>query len=73
MMDIKEILLQWFTNMLIKIRASVADKSDLGVAVKCEIISNQQLTKDLHRPITRKFEKQKVYSSFIDNRLFFNK
>ena len=30
-------------------------------------MQNQQLTKELQKPIIRKFEKQKVHSSFIDN------
>ena len=28
---------------------------------------NQQLTEELHKPIIRKFEKSKVYSSITDN------
>ena len=36
-------------------------------AIKSEIMSNQQLTEGLHKPITRKFEKPKVYSTFKDN------
>ena len=34
---------------------------------KSEIMPNQQLPKELHKPITRNFEKRKVHSSFIDN------
>ena len=34
---------------------------------KKEIISNKELAEELHKPIIRKFEKQKVYSPFIDN------
>ena len=30
-------------------------------------MSNQQLAKESDKPILRKFEKRKVYSSFIDN------
>ena len=30
-------------------------------------MSNQQLAEKLHKLIVRKFEKRKVYSSFIDN------
>ena len=29
-------------------------------------MSNQQLANELHKPITRKFMKKKVYSSFKD-------
>ena len=38
----------------------------LGSAVKSEIMSNQQLTEELNKPVTRKFEKQKVHLSFVD-------
>ena len=38
-----------------------------GGAVKSEIMSNQELSEELHKPIIRKFEKRKVHSSFIDN------
>ena len=31
------------------------------------IPENKQLTNELHKPITRKFEKRKVYSTFKDN------
>ena len=30
-------------------------------------MSNKKLAEELHKPITRKFEKRKVYPSFIDN------
>ena len=35
-------------------------------AVENEITQNKELTKELHKAIIRKFEKQKVRSSFID-------
>ena len=38
-----------------------------GSAVKSEIMSNQELAKELQRPIITKFEKRKVYSSVMDN------
>ena len=31
------------------------------------IPQNEQLAEELHKPITRKFEKRKVYSTFKDN------
>ena len=34
-------------------------------AIKNETMSNKQLAEKLHKPIIRKFEKQKVYS-FLD-------
>ena len=43
--------------------ATLANKS----AIKNEITQNQQLAIDLRKPITRKFKKGKVYSSFKDN------
>ena len=45
----------------------LADKFDSGSGVKSEIMSNQELAEELHKPIIRKFEKRKVHSPFIDN------
>ena len=42
-------------------------KETSGGAVKNEIMSNKELAEELHKPVIRKFEKQKVRSSFIDN------
>ena len=42
-------------------------KKTCGGAVKSEIMSNQELTKVLHKPIIRKFEKWKKHLSFTDN------
>ena len=42
-------------------------KKNSGGAVKSEIMSNQELGKELYKAIIRKFEKQKVQSFFIDN------
>ena len=36
-------------------------------AVKNEIMQNKVLAEELHKPITGKFVKRKVYSSFLDN------
>ena len=47
--------------------ALLADKPSSVGAVKIENMSNQELAVELHKLIIRKFEKQKVYSSFIDN------
>ena len=46
--------------------ASFEDKSASGSGVKSEIMPNQELTEELHKPIIRKFEKGKVYSTFKD-------
>ena len=43
------------------------DKKSRGTCIKNEIKENEQLAKELHTPIIRKFRKRKVYSSFIDN------
>ena len=42
------------------------DKKSSGGAVKSKIISNQQLAKEIHKPVIRKFEKRNVHSSFIE-------
>ena len=51
MMDIKRILAQWFINFLIKKTAGGAVKNNL---------QNEELAKELHKPIIRKFEKKKI-------------
>ena len=42
-------------------------KKSSNSGIKNENMSNQELTHGLHKPIIRKFEKQKGHSSFIDN------
>ena len=43
-------------------------QSDItGGAVKSEIMPNKEFAEELHKQINRKFEKQKVHSSFKDN------
>ena len=42
-------------------------KKTSGRAIKNEIKQNEQLAKELHKPIIRKFKKRKVYSSSKDN------
>ena len=42
-------------------------KKSKGSGIKNEIKESQQLANELHKPIIRKFEKRKVYSSFKDN------
>ena len=64
-MDIKEDKLLWFINFLIKTKGSgvtLANKS----AIK-SILQTEQLAEELHKPITRKFKKRKVYSVFKEN------
>ena len=43
------------------------DKKTSAGTVKNENISNEELAKELHKPIIRKFEKGKVHSPCIDN------
>ena len=43
------------------------DKKYFGNDVKSEIMPNQELAKEIHNSIIRKFEKRKVSSSFVDN------
>ena len=43
------------------------DKKSTGSGVNIPLEFNEQLTEELHKPIIRKFEKRKVYSSFKDN------
>ena len=43
------------------------DKKTASGAVKNETMQNKELAEELPKPIIRKFEKQKVHSSFIDN------
>ena len=45
----------------------LTDKSVSCGAVKTENTTNQELAKEWHKPIIRKFEKWKVHSCFIDN------
>ena len=45
--------------------ASFTDKSVSVVNIPLEF--NEQLAKELHKPIIRKFKKRKVYSGFKDN------
>ena len=59
MMDINTDMLQWLINFSIK--------KPSGGAVKIDIIPNQQLAEELQKPIIRKFEQWKLYSSFKDN------
>ena len=43
------------------------DKKYTGGTINTEIISNEQLAEELHKPIIKKCEKQKVYSSIRAN------
>ena len=43
------------------------DKKSTGSGVNIPLEFNEQLAKELHKPIIRKFKKRKVYSGFKDN------
>ena len=64
MMNIKDVLLQWFISFFISL---LVDKSASGRVIKNENMSNKELAEELHKPINRKFRKRKVYSSVKDN------
>ena len=77
MTDIKEVLLRWFNNFLIKkllvlilllhahFQRLYGQRPWLSGAVKNEIMSNQQLAQKIHQPVIRKFEKQKEYTYLL--------
>ena len=50
-----------------KTSALLPDKSVSGSGVNIPLEFNEQLAKELHKPIIRKFKKRKVYSGFKDN------
>ena len=54
MMGIKEVLLQWFINFLIK--------KSKGGSVNNEIKQNKQLVEEIHKLIIKKITKRRVYS-----------
>ena len=44
------------------------DKKSEGSGINTKLIpQNRQLSKELHKPIIKKFEKRKVHASFKDN------
>ena len=55
----KEVLLQWFISILIK--------KLLVLIPRTANKTKQELTEEIHEQIIRKFEKQNVHSSLIDN------
>ena len=52
-MDIKEVFLPWFINILIKNSSGV---------IKNENMSNEKLAEELQKPNIRKFERRKIHS-----------
>ena len=59
MMDINLGLLQRSVDSLIK--------NTFGGTIKNENMSNKELAEEIHKQINRKFNKRKVYSSYMDN------
>ena len=47
--------------------ALLADKSVSGGGVNIEVMHNEKVAKELHKPIIRNFKKRTVYSGFKDN------
>ena len=45
----------------------VVDKKSTGSGANIPLEFNEQLAKELYKPIIRKFKKRKVYSGFKDN------
>ena len=43
------------------------DKNSKGSGIKNEVKKNQQLTNEIHKPIIRKFERQKIFASYTNN------
>ena len=43
------------------------DKKSTVSGINISLEFNEQLAKELHKPVIRKFKKRKVYSGFIDN------
>ena len=66
-MDIKEVLLQWFTIFFNKKNSATRANKCAGSGIKNENMPYQQLAEELHKPIIRKFNRRKVKSLFIDN------
>ena len=72
MMDIKEVLLQWFINVLIKKlllcvhgqRPYLFELHEINllVAINNENMSNKKLAKELHKPTIKEFKKRKAKS-----------
>ena len=59
--------LLWFINFFDKKSTFLTDKSVSGSGINTEVKHNEQLAKELHKPIIRNFKKRTVYSGFKDN------
>ena len=68
MMNIKEVLLQWSIDFLMKKLHTWATRNKFaGSGIKNENIYNNELAEELYKRIIRKSKKRKVRSHFIDN------
>ena len=59
MTDMKEDLLLWFIYFF--------NKKSKGSGINIPLEFNEQLVKELHKPIMRNLKKRTVYSGFRDN------
>ena len=66
-LNIKMALRQWFIHFFNKKSGLLVDKYASVSGIKNVNISIRELAEELYKPITRKFKKNKVHSSFIDN------
>ena len=57
----------WYQGGLALMVYKFLDQKTAGGAVKKEIMQNNELAEELHKPNIRKFQERKVHSSFIDN------
>ena len=68
MMNIKEVLLLWFTNFLIKSPLHLQINLLRVVLLQClQITKLNKIYKELHKPIIKNFKIITVYSGFKDN------
>ena len=66
-MDINEYLFHWFIIFFCKTSSDGADKSKILEKQRLSDLARRSLAEESHKPIIRKFEKQKVYSSLKGN------
>ena len=57
----------WYQRGLASITFKSFEKKSSSSGVKSELISNQELAEEFHKPIIGKIEKRKVHSSFKDH------
>ena len=67
MMNIKDVLFQWFTHSLIKKTSGSGIENENMSDQRPSDLATRQLVEELHKPIINKFKKIKVQSLFICN------